>query len=1138
MPVTEFPGEPHRRFAERLPAKLDAIRRSLLRIDSDAFRFADALGLYRLVCGLTEWADTAGASAVGDEARALEARLAVLLAAAPAMTAEEWAGLTAALERLEELAVVRRGNAMPDWQRLPCRSEGVSPLVYCVDGAAEWLCQALESRGYRVRGFVDLPAFRAALAEGERPAAAVVDMTLAEQWGADGAGALPVIFTSERGDLPARLAAHRAGGSAYFPKPLDIQRLVKALDRLTFRLPEQPYRVLVVDDEPVTVEIQAEILRQAGMLVRTVGHPLKALDAVRDFQPDVLILDVYMPDAGGPELAAVLREMDDYVHLPILFVSAEADMGKQLLALDRGGDDFLVKPVQPEHLVAAVAARAWRARQNDELTAHLRQRLYEQEREHGVLNRHAIVSVSDPSGRIVYVNDKFCEISGYSRRELLGKNHRLVKSGQHSREFYRILWGTIASGRIWQGEICNRRRDGGLYWVESTIAPFLDEGGNPYQYVSIRTDITKLKLSQEALRISDERLRRSHRYAQMGTWDWDLRTGQLYCSESGAPLFGYPYGELETTFARFLDAVHPEDRRRVVEAIDAGVERDAPYEIEHRVVWPDGTVRWLLERGGVVRGADGEPQHILSVVQDIHDRKMAEAALADSETRLKSAQAAARLGNWSWDARSGGLIWSDQVYRIFGLEPGAVEPTCGLFFSFVHPEDAAELKSVERSARRANACHSIDHRIVLAGGEIRWVHQEARGCFDEGGRLLGIEGTVQDITERKGWERNLMVAKEAAERANRAKSDFLSNMSHELRTPLNAVLGFAQILEVDSRLDAEQVDYVQEILRAGRHLLELINEVLDLARIESGRVELSLETVDSGELVRECLALIQPLAAAAGISSHLDPGPGVAVRADRVRLKQVLLNLLSNAVKYNRKHGSIRVSVLPVGAERVRLAVLDTGRGIPAERLNELFEPFSRLGAERSGIEGTGIGLAISRRLVEMMGGGIGVETDRGAGCTFWLELPRGVPASPRPAVPIPEPAGTGNATGRRVLYIEDNPANLKLVGRILNRRPGVHLMTAHTGELGVGLAASCRPDLILVDINLPDMDGYRVLETLKADPRVGAVPIIAVTANAMPNDVERGRRAGFTDYLTKPFDVAHVLTTVDRWLLREAASR
>ncbi|MDP3421766.1 MAG: response regulator, partial [Thiobacillus sp.] len=387
-------------------------------------------------------------------------------------------------------------------------------LIHLLDGdlvQADCLSQALQKGGYRVRVFTEPAAFCAACktAAAERPAAVVMEVSFGEGDTATGllaeievdlARCPPVILISARNDLPARLAAFRAGAARYLVKPVEPVRLIELLDALTGRQPPQPYRVMVVDDDPQALDTHAAMLRAAGMTVHTLSQPLRILDALNDCAPDVALIEADMAEARGPELAAVLRECDEYLHLPILFLTAETSISRQLQALHMGGDDLLVKPVLPEHLVAAIAARAGRARQSTAIRRRLQTALYERECEHLALDHHAIVSIADAAGNITYANDKFCEISGYQRGDLLGQNHRIVKSGEHSPAFYQSLWHTISRGIVWQGELCNRRKDGSRYWVESTIAPFVDGEGKPYQYVSMRTDITHVKAAEETLR--------------------------------------------------------------------------------------------------------------------------------------------------------------------------------------------------------------------------------------------------------------------------------------------------------------------------------------------------------------------------------------------------------------------------------------------------------------------------------------------------------------------------------------------------------------------------------------------------------------------------------------------------------------
>ena len=390
------------------------------------------------------------------------------------------------------------------------------------------------------------------------------------------------------------------------------------------------------------------------------------------------------------------------------------------------------------------------------------------------------------------------------------------------------------------------------------------------------------------------------------------------------------------------------------------------------------------------------------------------------------------------------------------------------------------------------------------------------------------------IKQREQSESQLIAVKEEAERANRAKSEFLSSMSHELRTPMNAILGFSQLIELDDNLTSDQEESLQHIINAGHHLLDLINEVLDLSTIESGRLTLSLEPVSVVPVVEECLLLVNSMAQKRNISIDCEGVQGAMVRADRVRFKQIIINLLSNAIKYNHEGGSVLLSKRVEG-DRLHVCVSDTGPGIPADKLEQLFQPFNRLGAENGAIEGTGIGLTITRQIAELMGGTVTVESELGVGSTFVIDLPLESitdidEASLEVAVDhgLHQPA---EAVQHIVLYIEDNPDNLKLVTMLLGRIQHIHLLTAHTPELGIELAQTRSPELILLDINLPGMDGYQVLEVFKADANLKDIPVIAITANAMARDIRRGRAAGFTDYFTKPLNMAKFVATVERVL-------
>jgi PAS domain S-box-containing protein len=421
------------------------------------------------------------------------------------------------------------------------------------------------------------------------------------------------------------------------------------------------------------------------------------------------------------------------------------------------------------------------------------------------------------------------------------------------------------------------------------------------------------------------------------------------------------------------------------------------------------------------------------------------------------------------------------------------------------------------------------------------VSYNATTFYDRDRRLQGVFAAARDVTDRKRFEQTLQEknvelesATAVAEKANLAKSTFLSNMSHELRSPLNAILGFAQLMESDVPPPTpSQKGSIDQILHAGWYLLELINEILDLAMVESGRLSLSLEPVSLGEVMLECQAMIEPQAQKKKIQMTYPQftNPYV-VKADRTRVKQVLINLLSNAIKYNQIGGTVIVECAESPSKRIHVSVKDTGTGLPPEKVAQLFQSFNRLGQEAGGEEGTGIGLVVSKRLVELMGGTIGAASTVGAGSVFWIELVSTTPAQPAidktEPIAISRPAVPNVSAPRTLLYVEDNPANLKLVEQLIARRPDMRLLSAGDGTLGIKMARESQPQVVLMDINLPGLSGIEAMKILRQDPATAHIPVVALSANAIPRDIEKGLEAGFFRYLTKPIKVNEFMDTLD----------
>jgi PAS domain S-box-containing protein len=491
-------------------------------------------------------------------------------------------------------------------------------------------------------------------------------------------------------------------------------------------------------------------------------------------------------------------------------------------------------------------------------------------------------------------------------------------------------------------------------------------------------------------------------------------------------------------------------------------------------------------------------------------------------------------GFWDWDMRTHYFDWSGEFWRRLGYGEADAPyiNDARRLPDLIHPDDREHSRGAIVEHLKTGIGVDVTFRVRAKDGSYRWSQCLADSVRDESGRAIYLSGINFDITRLKE-------AEETAEKANQAKSHFLSSMSHELRTPMNSILGFSQLFDFANNLTDNQRENIREIRKAGQHLLRLINDVLDLAKIESGKLTLSLEPVLPSRLVEECMSLMQSLADARQVSLHSDTAglENVYLYADAVRLKQVILNLLSNAVKYNRNGGRVTIRFASPDSESLVIQVHDTGYGIPEVQYDAVFEPFNRLGAEQSETEGSGVGLVITRQLAEMMGGRLSFHSKLGEGTCFSVTFKRAEQWTA-------DKAGSMDGhvrdqrhvelrinSERHVLYIEDNASNVRLMEQLLQRFPHVRLHTANEAFTGIYRARTEKPDLIILDINLPDIDGFEALKVLKQDPVTAHTPVIALSANAMPYDVQRGLKAGFQAYLTKPLIVAELIDTLNELL-------
>ncbi len=1029
-----------------------------------------------------------------------------------------------------------------------------APLVYIVEDdedQAQYIKKLLLADGYTAEVFSNSTEYRNAInSPAPPPALILMDMVLSnvEDEGLklikEKVGSTPIVVTSVKTDIETRIQALRAGANHYITKPFKKEKILSLAEQLTSKRPNRPFRVLVVDDDAITLDFYKHILSNAGIDVHATRDPCQTLNILEEFDPELVLLDVYMPVVSGPELASIIRDSNEFSDVAILFLSSETNLSEQLSAITQGGDDFLVKPIKAEHLITAVTARANRTRQNRRLKSKLNKTIKDKEQVYKKLiskEKRLRNLTSNIPGVIYRMNRnhcfeylsrcqpmlpvEFCEAGGKGKcwldfvhlpdkKNYINSFKQLLNGERETVDEYRV---SLPSGK----EI----------WVSDHKRSVFNVDGEFVGVDGVFFDVTDRKNTEQSNFQLKERLRRGQMYANVGTWEWVIQTGELFWSERIAPLFGYGQGELETTYDNFIAAVHPEDRQKVINAVNDCVYNGKKYEIEHRVVWPDGTVRWLLEKGAVQKDANNQPLQMIGVVQDIHDRKIAEEKIVASEKKLSEAQSIAKVGNLTIYYNQDKITYSNETLKILGFTRDNAPNTTEGLDRIAHKDD---LSSLLQEIEKGKHCGRLDtcHRVVTAQG-IKHIHHLGFFEKDNTGNVVRYKGTVQDVTKDVETNQALVLAKEEAERANHAKSDFLSNMSHELRTPLNAIIGFSEVMALDDNLDDEQSDNLKEIRHAGRHLLELINEVLDLAKIESGRAEFKIEPVDTEALIEECLTLLKPLASGRQVSLENHIKQASWVNADRNRLKQVFLNLLSNAVKYNREKGEVIVTAEPY-LNRVRVTVSDTGYGISESNQEHLFEPFNRLNAEETEIEGTGIGLTLSKTLMESMHGSIGVASQEQVGSKFWIDIERAVPVPEQVSANTATPQIQGSMTStalHTVLCIEDNLANLKLVERVLKTKPNIKLESAMDPTEGIKLAIAKQPCLILLDINLPVMTGYEVLTALKESKQTRDIPVVALTANAMPGDFEKAVKAGFDAYLTKPFNFDHFIETLDKYL-------
>ncbi len=697
--------------------------------------------------------------------------------------------------------------------------------------------------------------------------------------------------------------------------------------------------------------------------------------------------------------------------------------------------------------------------------------------------------------------------------------------------------------------------DGRIKHVNERCETFYDAAGNPVRSIGTVQDVTARVIVEQQLAEARERVEAFQKFAEAAG------QGVGMARVDGTILYGNPAlqrilgMEPTTDFEHYNinDFFTDADRALLNEISFPSVMRDGHWTGELPLKRADGTTVPVIQSIFLLRNTMGEPVVFGNVVTDLTEQKkiererlIAEKALEDL-AELKRAQdelqKSQNLLSSIIENMPAMLFLKKASDLRFEMLNRTGEEILGISraqfigkndYDFFPKEQADFFTSFDRKVLNEGKVTDIPEEPVLTrSGDTRYFYTRKIGLFDEAGAPTHLLGMSVDITERKQVAEELMKAKEAAETASRAKSEFLSHMSHELRTPLTAILGFTQLLELDESLTTDQRKCAKEIASSGRHLLALVDDVLDLSKIEYGSVRINMGTVLLNELVAECIATTSQIASAAKVSIRLEENSRAVATADPIRLKQILLNLLTNAIKYNHAGGKVTIGAEATGNGKIHITVSDTGKGISTEMLPKLFLPFDRLGAEGSGIDGMGIGLALSKRLVELMGGSITAENIPGGGARFSVDLLSAVPGEELSASRL-QPTGSRlmGIGEKKLLYVEDNPANQQLMKNIMERRKDISMTLATNAEQGLRLAESGQPDLIIMDVNLPGMTGVQAVRLLRNNPATRGIPVIALSGNAMSHDISAGLSAGFSEYLIKPFDVVELLGIIDRWML------
>jgi two-component system, sensor histidine kinase and response regulator len=734
------------------------------------------------------------------------------------------------------------------------------------------------------------------------------------------------------------------------------------------------------------------------------------------------------------------------------------------------------------------------------------------------MDQHAIVSITDTNGCILYVNDKFCAISGYERSYLIGKNHNLINSGLHSKEFFANLWQTISAGKVWHGEICNTTKSGDNYWVDVTIVPFLDQQNKPYQYIAIRTEVTERKHLAEKIETSE----RQYRMAVNSLNEVIFRTDEngiwTFLNPAWTEITGF---SIEDSLGQcYLNFVYERDAAVARESFELFIKSNVPYtKHQTRYRTMTGGYRWLDVYAQVEKDENGKIIGLTGRLDDVTEQRNATALLQDNFSFVDALFESIPLPVYLKDDQGRYERLNKAFCKLFSIN--AVDYVGKTVHDLLDAKHALFQDNLDQKLLKEGGTQLYETSLGLRDNKEFDVLYSKAALHKPDGSMRGIVGTIVDISDQKSAERTLLIAKQAAESASRSKSDFLANMSHEIRTPMNSIIGMTQLV-LDSQLDNHQREYLSIVNTSADALLDIINDILDFSKIEAAKMSIESISFDLRKLILDTLRSLSLRAQEKDLELALDIDPKIPERllGDPGRIRQVLLNLIGNAIKFT-LHGEIivrtQVSSLSTTNLKFTIDVIDTGVGIPVQMQDKVFEAFTQEdGSTTRKFGGTGLGLSITKNLVNLMGGEISLVSEVNKGSTFSISLDLGVDENTQEKIVSAKPLALN---AKKIMLVDDNITNLTILKKIFERL-GAHAILKNSGKEAIEFfkKEASGIDCIILDCVMPELNGFETATALFGIESARRVPIIMLSSSSRANDFESYKTStNIRDYILKP---------------------